>query len=92
MTQSVIRKPGAAPGRSILAIDLAIAPDPSQALSEARRLGYSPEIRQVQYADGIHRLAVLRDELGTGDELMAEWAGLCDRLPPDAVHLWCGKP
>jgi len=89
MTQSVIRKPGAAPGQQILAIDLTIAPN---SLTKLTQLGYSPEIRQVQYNDGVHTMAVLRDELDTTKDLEPEWAALCDRFPPDAVHLWRGKP
>ena len=89
MTQSVIRKPGAAPGQQILAIDLMIAPD---TLPKLTQLGYSPEIRQVQYADGVHTMAVLHDiQADRDDQLMGEWQILLDHFPVESVHLWRGK-
>lgn len=91
MTRSVIRKPGAAPGRIILAIDLSITDDPIQSLHTIRQLGHAPEARSVSYPDGVHTLSVLRDEQAAGDDhLMAEWEALLDHLPADAVHLWRG--
>ena len=89
MPNPVIRKPGAAPGQQILAIDLTIAPD---TLPKLTQLGYSPEIRQVQYADGVHAMAVLHDiQADRDDQLMGEWQILLDHFPPESVHLWRGK-
>ena len=58
-------KPGVRSGQILLAVDLTIAGQPEAVLEQIAQLGYSPTIRHVTYASGIHVLAVLKEEQHT---------------------------
>lgn len=87
-------KPGAKTGQIILSVDLTLAGNAEEVLANLKDLGYSPEIRYVNYAEGVHVLAVLKDEqydtVVDENYLTDEWMQLCDRFNPNAVRLWRG--
>jgi len=87
-------KPGAKTGQIILSVDLTVAGNADRVLVILSELGYYPEIRHVNYSEGIHVLAVLKDEqhetVVDENHLIDEWMQLCDRLNPNAVRLWRG--
>lgn len=88
-------KPGVKPGQIVLAVDLTVAGAADAALSSIESLGYTPEIRHIAYPEGVHVLAVLKDEqhpVVDDDYLIDEWQQLLSVFTPDAVHLWRGKP
>jgi hypothetical protein len=88
-------KPGAKLGQIILAVDLTVAGSGNHVLPTIERLGYEPEIRHVNYASGIHVLAILKDEQHEqavdDDYLLEEWLQVRSQINADAVHLWRGK-
>ncbi|MDY7015151.1 MAG: hypothetical protein SVX43_16455 [Cyanobacteriota bacterium] len=94
-TSIQISKPGAKPGQIILAIDLTQIKSPTKVLSAIEGLGYSPKLRLVEYASGVHALAILKDEKHQSsmpeDYLEDEWMKLQEFMPGAAVHLWRGK-
>ena len=87
-------KPGAKKGQIILSVDLTVAGDAEEVLAHLKELGYSPEIRYVNYTEGVHVIAVIKDErydtVVDEDYLTDEWMQLCDRFAPRAVRLWRG--
>lgn len=86
-------KPGAKRGQILLSVDLTNAGDTDIVLNQLSDMGYSPSIRHVSYASGVHVHALLKDEQYSGDEthLMDEWQSLAEKLGGDVVHLWKGK-
>jgi hypothetical protein len=94
-TEIQISKPGAKPGQIILAIDLTKIKSPINALSAVEDMGYSPKLRLVEYANGVHALAILKDERHQSsiseDYLEDEWMKLQELFSANAVHLWRGK-
>ena len=89
-----IDKPGAKTGQIVLSIDLTVAGNAEEVLATLKDLGYSPGIRHVNDTEGIHVLAVLKDEqhetIVDLDYLIEEWIELCDRFSPNAVRVWRG--
>jgi len=87
-------KPGAKTGQIILSVDLTVAGNAEEVLANLKELGYSPEIRHVNYSTGIHVLAVLKDEqhetVVDENYLIDEWMQLRDRFGAKAVRLWRG--
>jgi hypothetical protein len=76
-------KPGVKPGQIILAVDLTVAGSADAALSAIESLGYTPEIRHMDYSSGVHVLAVLKEEQHQAvedDYLMEEWEQLLGRI------------
>ncbi len=87
-------KPGVKPGQIILAIDLTVAGSAADVLGTIASLGYMPAIRHIAYPEGVHVLAILKDEQHesvTDDYLLNEWQNLCTLIDPNAVHLWRGQ-
>ncbi len=87
-------KPGAKTGQIVLSVDLTVAGNADRVLAALQELGYSPEIRHVNYSEGIHVLAILKDEqhdtVVDENYLVDEWIALCDRFSANAVRLWRG--
>lgn len=92
----LLTKPGAKPGYAVLLVDLSEAKNASALLEALEAEGYQPEIRHVEFAIGIHIIAVLKEvEILAEqqyDELSAEWETLIYRLTPEdpnqCIRLW----
>lgn len=83
----------------MLLVDLSEAKNASKLLAALDTEGYQPEIRYVEFATGIHVIAVLKEvEILSErqyDELSAEWEAMIYRLTPEdpnqAIRLWRRK-
>lgn len=87
-------KPGAKQGQIILTVDLSIAGNSDTALETLKSLGYEPTIQHVNYRDGVHVHAFLKNEQYEtipDDYLSDEWMALRESISPDAIHLWIGQ-
>lgn len=89
---------GANPGQIVLGVDLSEVQHPSETLTLLTSLGFTPQLRYVEFTVGLHVFALLKEEQHDptqaidDDYLMAEWEALVAQINPDAVHLWRGAP
>lgn len=89
---------GAKPGQAILFADLSQVENSALVLEQLTHLGYDPQLRYLELKNGLHVVAVLRDESGISDQryetLEQEWESLTHRIAPtqpnDVVRLWHG--
>ncbi len=87
---------GGKPGQTVLFVDLSEVEQPTAILHQLTEEGYQVQIRYVEFAIGLHVIAVLKNETDISDErhelLLEEWEALAMRLTPTdpnkAVRLW----
>ncbi len=78
-------------GQAYLFLDLTITENPIAAIRELESSGYLINLHLQEYPQGIHSIAVLRDELNVSEgrysELVSERVNLAQRFGQDAVSL-----
>lgn len=92
----LVMRLGGKPGHATLFVDLANLKNPIEIVDKLCDRGYALEFRFVQYANGLHPIAILKEQWIESeiqyDALSDEWLTLSEELTPDdpnqAFRLW----